>query len=128
MTILSLSAAGAADPAEAWERYARPERWAEWAPQIKRVSASGPRRVAGMTGRVHGPVGVHVDFVVDAVDEDARRWRWTVRRGPLVLRLEHTVVARPRGCSTSLRIDGPLPIVVGYAPLARLALGRLVRP
>jgi hypothetical protein len=32
------------------------------------------------------------------------------------------------GARTTLTMSGPLPVLLGYAPLARLALGRLVRP
>jgi hypothetical protein len=32
------------------------------------------------------------------------------------------------GSTTGLRITGPLPVVVGYAPLAQVAISRLVRP
>lgn len=126
MTIVTLHAAGAASPAEAWERYAVPARWPEWAPQISAVSYDEERLVAGQGGRVHGPLGVSVGFVVDEVDEAARRWSWQVHIGPLTLRLAHRVTAHPRGAGTSLRVEGPLPVVLGYAPLARFALGRLV--
>lgn len=126
MTTVTLSASGAADPAEAWERYARPARWTEWAPQISRVEYSEARLRAGAIGRVHGPLGVFVDFEIDEVDEPRRRWSWTVRRGPLRLALEHSIFARPRGSRTSLRVDGPLPVVLAYAPIAQFALRRLV--
>ena len=126
MAVLTLHAAGGADPAQAWERYADPSRWAQWAPQISRVSTDASRIAGGVTGRVYGPLGVHVDFVVEDVDEEARRWVWRVRFGPLRLHLEHRVTGHPRGAATSLRLDGPLPVLLGYAPLARLALGRLV--
>jgi hypothetical protein len=87
------------------------------------------RLVAGVRGRVRGPVGVSLPFVVDAVDEAARQWAWTVSVGPVRLHLLHWVAEAPAGGSTTgLRIDGPAPLVVGYAPLARLAIGRLVRP
>ena len=82
---------------------------------------------AGTTGKVRGPLGVSADFVVDAVDEQARTWSWTVRRWPLTLRLTHAVRRRPGGSMTSLTVEGPLPVVALYAPLARFALGRLVR-
>ena len=40
----------------------------------------------------------------------------------------HRVVPEGSGCRTTLEMAGPLPVLLGYAPLARLALGRLVRP
>ena len=113
-------------PTRRGSRYAEPARWPDWAPQINRVDASADRIAPGVTGRVVGPVGIAVHFVIDAVDEAARRWSWTVHRGPLRVRLQHGVRARPTGCATWLTIDAPLPVVLGYAPLARFALGRLV--
>ncbi len=61
-----------------------------------------------------------------AVDEAAREWTWEARLGPLRLRLEHGVTAHPAGSATWLRVHGPLPVIMGYAPVARIALGRLV--
>jgi hypothetical protein len=72
---------------------------------------------------------VTLPFVVDTVDEAARRWSWTVSLGPVRLHLLHWVTEGPDGGSTTgLRVSGPAPLVVGYAPLAHLAIGRLVRP
>ena len=127
MTVVTLSASGTADVVTAWERYAVPAQWPRWAPQITRVEASGPRLTAGLTGTVVGPLGVSADFHVDSVEEPARRWAWTVRRGPLTVRLRHGVRERDGGGSTTwLAIDAPLPLAAGYAPLAYLALRRLV--
>jgi hypothetical protein len=43
------------------------------------------------------------------------------------LRLEHTVEPGPgSGTRTGLVVDGPAPVVMAYAPVARLALHRLV--
>lgn len=123
---MTLAASGGARPDEAWDRYADLGRWSQWAPQINRVEATDDRLAPGLAGRVVGPFGAYLDFVVDGVDETARRWSWTVRRGPLRLRLEHSVTKRGGGSATSLRLDGPLPVVVAYAPVARLALRRLV--
>ena len=68
-------------------------------------------------------------FVVESVDEAARRWSWTASLGPVRLRLLHWVGDGPDGGSTTgLRAAGPVPLVLGYAPPARLAIGRLVRP
>ncbi|MGY1704304.1 SRPBCC family protein [Geodermatophilus sp. SYSU D00697] len=128
MTVLTLHATGPEAPAEVWERYAVPARWPEWAPQITGVDVPGPRLVAGVAGRVRGPGGIALPFGVDAVDEAARQWSWTVSLGPVRLHLLHWVAEGPDGGSTTgLRMDGPAPVVVGYAPLARLAIGRLVR-
>ncbi len=129
MTTVTLHATGPVDPAEAWERYAVPARWPEWAPQITGVEVTAPRLVAGATGRVRGPLGVAVPFRVEDVDESGRRWSWTVHAGPVRLRLVHRVQSAPDGgATTDLRIIGPAPVVLGYAPLAHLALRRLVRP
>ncbi|MGY1777466.1 SRPBCC family protein [Geodermatophilus sp. SYSU D00804] len=128
MTTVTLHATGPVSPAEAWERYARPARWPQWAPQITGVEVPGPRLAAGVSGRVRGPVGVTLPFVVESVDEAARQWAWTVSAGPVRLHLLHWVADGPDGGSTTgLRISGPAPVVVGYAPLAQLAIGRLVR-
>lgn len=126
MTIVTLNAAGRLTPDEAWERYADLTRWTEWAPQIKRVEATAERLAFGVTGKVYGPVGVNIDFIVESVDERARRWSWTVRRWPVSLRLEHSVTKRGGGSATALRMDGPLPVLLSYAPIAQFALHRLV--
>jgi Polyketide cyclase / dehydrase and lipid transport len=125
---VTLHATGPRAPAEVWERYAVPARWPEWAPQIRRVELPVARLAAGARGRVHPVVGPGLPFVVDAVDEVGRQWAWTVSLGPVSLRLTHWVADGPHGGSTTgLRVAGPAPVVLGYAPLARLAIARLVR-
>ena len=129
MTELTLHATGPIGPDEVWERYAVPARWSQWAPQITGVEVPVSRLVAGVRGRVRAPLGVTLPFVVDTIDEAARRWSWTVSLGPVRLHLLHWVTEGPDGGSTTgLRVSGPAPLVVGYAPLAHLAIGRLVRP
>ena len=129
MTTLTLHATGPEVPAEVWERYAVPARWPQWAPQITGVELPVSRLAAGVRGRVRGPLGVTLPFVVETVDEAARQWSWTVSLGPVRLHLLHWVTEGPDGGSTTgLRVSGPVPLVVGYAPLAQLAIGRLVRP
>ncbi|MEO8828262.1 hypothetical protein [Lapillicoccus sp.] len=118
---------GRLDPNTVWERYAVPNVWSSWSPQIRGVEASGPRIVDGMTGLVHGPVGVLISFEVLRVDEVRRWWSWRVHAGPVVLRLEHEVLVRPDGGSdTTLEVDGPALVVLAYLPLARIALRNLV--
>jgi hypothetical protein len=127
VTTLTLHATGPVDPAEAWDRYLHPARWAEWSPQIRRTDATAARIAQGVSGRVHDPIGTSVPFVVDEVSDAGRRWAWQVVVGPTRLRLEHWISPGPDGGSTAgLRISGFAPLVVGYAPLALLALKRLV--
>ncbi|MGY1843316.1 SRPBCC family protein [Modestobacter sp. SYSU DS0875] len=128
MTTLTLHATGPVDPAEAWDRYLHPARWSSWAPQITGVVTDAGRIAQGVTGRVRGPLGVSLPFVVDEVDEATRRWRWTVQVGAPRLTLTHWVSAGPDGgTTTGLRVRGPLPLVLGYAPAALVALHGLVR-
>jgi hypothetical protein len=134
MTTLYLAATGPRDAEEVWERYARPALWSTWAPQVRRVEVDTERLVGGESGRVHGPLWLSAEFEVDSWDEEAQRWSWTVRpRAALLpavpmprLHLCHGVRATGAGTLTWLRLDGPLPLVTPYAPVARLALHRLV--
>jgi Polyketide cyclase / dehydrase and lipid transport len=128
MSRLTLHAAGSSPADQAWERYAQVAYWSRWSPRIRSVTCTSPRIRAGSTGRVHAVLGVGVDFVVDAVDEAACHWVWTVRKGPLTLHLSHRVLAAGDGCRSTLEMSGPMPVLLAYAPLARLAIGRLVRP
>ncbi len=130
MATLTLRARGRVPASTAWERYVEPGRWSDWAPQIQRVDTDAGRLVAGTRGTVRAGLlpapTVPIPFEVLDVDESGRTWAWRVRLGPVSLRLEHGVTARGDGSATWLRVHGPLPVVVAYAPLARLALGRLV--
>lgn len=128
---LTLTARGDATPDLVWERYARTDLWSSWSPQIRDVQYVAPRIAAGTDGHVVGPLGLRVHFVIETVDETARTWRWRVDVGPVRLQLLHTVAAdTAQGAATITRLamTGPAPVLLGYAPLARLALARLVRP
>ena len=130
MATLTLQAHGVAPVTLAWERYADPSLWSTWAPQIQRVDTTMDRLVPGGTGTLYaGPLPwptVGVTFRVLAVDEAAREWAWQTHLGPVRLRLEHGVTPHLRGSTTWLRLTGVLPVVLGYAPVARLALRQLV--
>jgi hypothetical protein len=130
MATLRLQAHGVAPVELAWERYADPELWSTWAPQIQRVDTDLARLTVGGTGTVRAGLlarpTLGIPFRVLAFDEAAREWAWEARLGPLRLRLEHGVTAHLTGSSTWLRVHGPLPVILGYAPVARIALGRLV--
>jgi hypothetical protein len=105
-----------------WARYRDPQRWPEWAPHIREVRAAGPLR-PGLEGTVVGPLGATASFEVIDVDEPSGVWTWVLRAGPVRLRLEHEVAEGRAG----VVISGPAPAVLAYAPLARIALGRVVR-
>src|SRR4051794_41500644 len=78
MGALTLQARGPLPVDVVWERYADPQRWPQWAPQIRRVDAVGRLR-PGLDGRVHSYVPPGIAFRVLAVDARSRTWTW---RGP----------------------------------------------
>lgn len=123
---------GPADPQIVWDRYADPTLWATWSPYIRGVTYPHDRIRSGARGQVHGPLGLRVPFTVDAVDEEDLTWSWTVRlrcaqRDVVTVGLDHGVEPCGRGAATWLHLRGAWPVVVGYAPIARCALSRLLR-
>lgn len=122
---LLLSASGPAFPDEVWDRYATPSRWPEWAPQIWSVSTSGPL-APGLSGTVHGPWPTRIPFEIRAVDPAAREWSWRVGVGPLHVVMDHGVEESEAGARAWVRIHAPALLAAPYAPVARLALRRLV--
>ena len=105
-----VSATGALHPHAVWERYATPSVWPSWAPQIRRVECAQDR------------------LEVLAVDDALRTWSWRVRSGPARLTLHHAVLEVAEGTQTTIEIEGPALVVLPYAPVAQVALRRLVRP
>lgn len=127
MAVRRLTAEGPAPVGAAWERYAEIARWPTWSPQILRVEADAARIARGVTGTVHALGGLRLRFTVTDVDVVARRWSWLVRLGPVRMDLHHDVRAVPGGGSTTgLVLQGPTAVVTAYAPLAWVALRRLV--
>jgi hypothetical protein len=134
-----------------WLRYAEPSRWASWSPQVKGVDYPYATLRAQTGGRVRGPGPVTVRFRVDAVDPARRTWSWTVQpqvagRVVATMRLDHGVEAAveqdphdgtrgwrrggrqvPSRSTTWLRLRGRAPVIAAYAPVARIALRRIVR-
>ncbi len=129
---LRLSATGPASPDEVWARYTRPALWPTWSPHLREVDYPDAVVRQGTTGRVTGVGGIVAVFRIDAVDHSLRTWSWSVRSGPLRVSFDHGVdPTHPRsgslGGSTGWLVTHALwPVAIAYAPLARMALGRLV--
>ncbi len=125
-----LTVSGGRSPDDVWDRYVRPSRWAEWSPQISTVDYGHERLQAGTAGVVNGVGGLRVPFTILAVDEaDPARRSWVWRAGVMGVELEfeHVVESSPSGGATTvLVVQGPLPGVLPYLPLAWVALTRLV--
>ncbi len=126
---LTLRATGPARASDAWERYADTRKWSSWSPQVRGVELDGGdhRLRSGLTGRVVGPLGLRVPFVVDDVDEQTMTWSWHVTVGPLRVDLLHRVLDHVGGTVTELVINAPAPVAIAYSAPAQLALHRLVR-
>ena len=121
-----VSVTGPSEVATAWERYLFPARWAEWAPQIRAVECTAERIAPGVSGVVRGPAGLAIPFRVLEVDDAARAWRWSVTAAGIRVVMHHDLAATPDGTVAGLTMDGPAVVVLGYGPVARLALRRLV--
>ncbi|QIK74342.1 SRPBCC family protein [Nocardioides piscis] len=120
---MRISAAGPATTQQVWERFTRTDLWPTWAPQLRRVTCPDSVITAGSRGTAHGPALLRIPFEVLVVDRDELRWVWRVGR-PLGVTMEHGVDKVPEGA----RAWVDLPIALApYAPLAHLALRRLVR-
>jgi hypothetical protein len=126
MAVRWLEVRGPAAPEEVWDRYATLARWPEWAPQISRVTAGADRLALGVRGTVHVVGALPVAFTVTSCRPAERTWSWQVRFGPVTLDLDHAVHRAGSGTRTTLTLTGPALVVTAYAPLARVALRRLV--
>lgn len=124
----SIAVTGPAPPDLVWIRYVRPDRWPGWSPQIRGVDYPVDELAAGTAGVVRGPCALAVPFEILAVDAGRRSWVWRVHP-PVVgaLTLVHGVEPAGSGTRTTLEVTGPAPVVAAYLPVARIALGRLVR-
>lgn len=123
---LTVRAKGSAPPDVVWARYTEPEQWPTWAPHMKRAEYPYPRVTPGTFGRVYAYGGFSLPFSIDAVDEEARTWDWSVYLASQRIELKHGVVAHGSRTRVWASIGLPLPLALAYAPVAKLALHRLV--
>jgi hypothetical protein len=123
-----VEAYGPAHPDEVWRRFTDPVEWPAWAPQVLAVETDAAVLAVGVTGRVHGPAGVAVDFRITALDPGLRTWSWAVGRGPATVRMDHHVLPAPGGGSRALlRVHPPAAsLVQPYRVPAGVALRELV--
>lgn len=125
--MLEVEAVGAADPEETWRRYTDTACWPGWAPQIRAVRGLSGPIAPGDRGWVLGPGPVRVPVRILAVDARSRAWSWRVGVGPLAVVMDHGVTAAGDGSRAWVRLHAPRALARPYAPLARVALRRLVR-
>ena len=126
MATRRLTARGAAAPATAWRRYRTIDAWRTWAPHILGVDTTADQIAVGVSGRVHVVGGLRIPFIVTEVDRQQCTWSWIARLGPVPLTLHHAVRDHAGGSATELVMEGPDAVLLAYAPLAWVALRRLV--
>jgi len=126
---LSTGVTGRAPAPLVWERYVKPALWSSWSPQISAVECRDAVLRVGTVGVVHTAPGLKIPFEVTEFDSENMVWAWNARLPlSIQLSLRHSVHAVAGGARTVLQVSGPAPVVLGYLPLARLALWLLVRP
>lgn len=124
-----VSITGPADPETVWQRYAQPQLWPTWSPQVRSVEYAHSTLRSGTSGVVRTFGGIGIPFAVEQVDESRRTWAWRVEVRGLTLHLNHGVEsAAGSGTRTWLEVTGPPVISHVYARAAAvIALRRLVR-
>lgn len=128
MARVSARAVGSAPVDEVWDRFARPQRWREWAPQVRRVDVDVDVIAAGAAGRLRGSAGTAMSFIVLDVDPVGRCWSWRLRAGRVRLHVDHEVTVTDDGRTAArVVVHGPWLAVRCCSLPARLALARLVR-
>jgi hypothetical protein len=125
--MLTYSAASDAPASEAWELLARPDRWHEWAPQLRGAWGLGQPEVRpGARGAARLLGVVPVPAVITDVDP-GRSWTWRV--GPV--EFDHRVDPEPGGSrvTVTMRAAAPVEAVlrVTYGPVVQLLVGNLAR-
>lgn len=111
------------EPAAAWDLLVETDRWPEWGPSVRAVECEDQYIHAGSTGRVGLPGGLWLPFEIDSCSppgEEPGRWTWHVARVPAT---GHRVDPLS---GERCRVGFELPVLAaGYAPVCRLALGRI---
>ena len=111
----------------AWELFARPERWHEWAPHLRGAWGLGfPEVEPGSRGAAAVLGALPVPATVMAKDP-GRSWTWRV--GPVGM--DHRVRPLGDGCEVEGELKAPQPLAaalaVWYGPVIQLLLRNLAR-
>ncbi len=123
----TIAVAGPRQADAVWADYVDLSRWPAWSPPISGVEASSERLSTGLTGTVLVLGTLRVPFAIGSVDHEQRVWEWDVSLASRQIWMRHEVLERAGGGSvTTLTVAGPMPLVIGYPEVARLALSRLV--
>ena len=109
----------AAEADAVWDILTDTEQWPQWGPSVSDVRADSRYVSEGATGEVRVLGGPWVPYEVDSCRD--RRWTWRVARIPAT---GHRVEPVSGGSRASFEI--PL-AASGYAPVCRVALGRIER-
>lgn len=117
-----------ASPEQAWELYAQPARWKEWAPHIRAPHGLGsPEVEPGASGHIR-LAGLAPVWAEITAKRPGRSWTWRVG----LVELTHTVEPNGSGGSTiglAMRAPAPMELAIRatYAPITKLLLNNLAR-
>jgi len=99
--------------------------WPVWGPTVRGalLSDGGNRIGPGSTGRVATAVGVWLPFEITDWDE-GRRWAWRVAGVAATAHAVDADGAVTQRCRATIEVPSWAPF---YAPVCRIALGRIAR-
>ncbi|MGA5323289.1 SRPBCC family protein [Streptomyces seoulensis] len=123
----TVTVAGPAAPDVVWERYARYEEWAHWAPHLRAVRTEGDVIRPGARGEVEVAGFLRGRFEVTEVDEAKGAWAWKVNFLGIPVLVGHTMRPQDTGTRVAVHLTAPVPVPLVYAPMVDWALHRLTR-
>ncbi|MEU4112333.1 SRPBCC family protein [Streptomyces sp. NPDC048208] len=123
----TVTVAGPAAPDVVWERYARYDSWAHWAPHLRAVETEGDVIRPGARGVVLLAGFLRGRFTVTEVDRPKGAWTWKVAFLGIPVEVGHTMTPDGTGTRVAVDLTAPVPVPLVYAPMVDWALHRLTR-
>ncbi|MGV9341180.1 SRPBCC family protein [Streptomyces sp. NPDC003688] len=123
----TVTVAGPAAPDVVWERYARYDRWAHWAPHLRAVETDGDVIRPGARGVVQVAGLLRGRFTVTEVDQSHGTWTWELIFLGIPVQVGHTLSAHGTGTRVVVELTAACPVPLLYAPMVHWALHRLTR-